>query len=60
MLSRKSRMLDGKYDMRIHVRGHEHARLQISIVAMCLETQLDVTRPTTTLVEVHVDEDRGA
>ena len=34
--------------------------LQISIVAMCLETQFDATSPKTTATRDHLDEDRGA
>ena len=34
--------------------------LQISIVAMCLETQFDATSPKTTTIRDHLDEDRGA
>ena len=37
MLSRKSRMLNGKHAMHIHVRGHGHATFRFQlIVAMCL------------------------
>ena len=60
MLSRESRMLHEKYAMQIHVRGHGHVAFGFPIVALCRETQLDVTRRKTSTLREDLDEDPGA
>ena len=60
MLPHESRMSHEKYAMHIHVRGHGHVAFRFPIVALCRETQLDVTRRKTTPLREDLVEDPGA
>ena len=60
MLSHESRMSHEKHAMQIHVRGHGHVAFRFPIVALCRETQLDITRRKMSPLREDLGEDPGA